>query len=177
MADLGDQTLRDRLREEWGNVGQNSAELQDEIRKTSAAYNSAPLWAFSESAGKVHFTKLCASCHQTNDPKLEFAPKLEGTRSKGADYVIENIIDPNAVIGRDYQAFNVLTVDGQVVSGLKQSESNSSVSIRTTTETVVIPLDQVEEMKRSDNSFMPQGLLNSLNERERIELIKYIMTL
>lgn len=177
MSGLGDSQLQERLQEEWGNVGQSSAELQGEIRKTVAAYQAAPLWAFSESAGKAHFTKLCINCHQPNNPQQEFAPKLEGTRAKGAEYLIENIIDPNAVIGRDYQSFNVLTSDGLVISGLKQNESDSSVTIRTTTETIVIPLDQVEEMRRSENSFMPQGLLNSLNERERIELIKYIMTL
>jgi hypothetical protein len=60
---------------------------------------------------------------------------------------------------------------------LAQAESDSSISIRTATETIQIDKSDVEEFKVSENSFMPIGLLDTLDERQRIELLKYLMSL
>ncbi|MCA9135579.1 MAG: c-type cytochrome, partial [Planctomycetales bacterium] len=144
---------------------------------TADAYKAAPLWAFNQNAGAATFKKLCAACHQPDEKSERLAPKLEGTGSKGIDYIIENVIDPNAVIGRDFQARMVVTDNGQVYSGLVESENDSAITLRTATSSVTIAKDQIEAMRVSDDSFMPVGLLNSLNERERIELLKYLMSL
>ncbi|MDM4014861.1 PVC-type heme-binding CxxCH protein [Roseiconus lacunae] len=177
MANLGDDQLTQRLSKEWGRLGGSSAELRDEIRKTINAYNAAPKWAFSQQQGAAHFKKLCAACHQPGEQSARIAPKLEGTRTKGIEYAVENVIDPNAVIGEDFQARVILTSDGQVVSGLIQSETDTAITVKTATSVVTIDQDEVERIKVSKNSFMPSGLLNTLNERERIELFKYIMSL
>jgi putative heme-binding domain-containing protein len=71
----------------------------------------------------------------------------------------------------------IRTKDGQVVTGLFQAESDSSISIRTATETIQVDKSDVEEFKVSENSFMPMGLLDTLDERQRIELLKYLMSL
>lgn len=177
MSNLGDQELNERLTDLWGSVGRSSAELKDEIAKTVDAFSAAPKWAFSESAGAATFKKLCANCHQPGDDSLRLAPKLQGTGSKGIQYIVENIIDPNAVIGRDFQAQLVLTDGGQVFTGLVEQESDSAIILRTATDTVTIAKDEIAEQRVSENSFMPAGLLNPLNERERIELLKYLMSM
>ena len=176
MASLGNEELNQRLAREWGRVGTTSEELKAEIANTVAAYESAPKWAFSEQAGAAHFKKLCAACHQPNDQNESLGPKLAGTGSKGAQYIVENVIDPNAVIGRDFQARLILTADGRVFSGLIQEETKSAITLRTATNTVTIARDDIEEIKISENSFMPTGLLKDLNDREKIELFKYLMS-
>ncbi|OYP36593.1 PVC-type heme-binding CxxCH protein [Rhodopirellula sp. MGV] len=177
MANLGNDELNTRLAKEWGRLGASSAELQDEIRKTINAYNAAPKWAFSEQQGAAHFKKLCAACHQPEQENARLAPKLEGTRTKGVEYAIENVIDPNAVIGQDFQARVILTSDGQVVTGLIQDETESAITVKTANSVVTINQDEIEEIKVSENSFMPSGLLNTLDDRERIELFKYVLSL
>jgi putative membrane-bound dehydrogenase-like protein len=174
---LGNEALSSRLAAEWGTIRVGSEELQGEIRKTVEAYNSAPLWAFSADDGAAHFKRLCASCHVQDSSGIELAPKLEGTSAKGIEYLVENTIDPNAVIGKGYQAHLILTIDGQVLTGIIQSETASSITLRTATETITIDKSEIEESRISDNSFMPQGLLDPLNERERMELLKYLMAL
>ncbi len=176
MASLGDEHLNQRLAKEWGRVAASSEELKGEMEKTIALYEAAPKWAFSEQAGAMHFKKLCAACHQPVDEKENLGPKLAGSGSKGVRYLVENVIDPNAVIGRDFQARLVQTTDGQVHSGLIQSETESAVTLRTQTNTVTIARADIEEIKTSENSFMPTGLLKDLGERERIELFKYLMS-
>ena len=177
MTLLGDPKLNDRIAKEWGQVRSGSEAMKDQIRKTTQAYRGAPLWAFDAGAGKKHFEKLCASCHVSAKENIEIAPKLQGTGAKGIDYAIENIIDPNAVIGKDYQARVIRTKDGQIITGLVQSESDSVISIRTATETIQVAKSEIEEFKVSENSFMPVGLLDSLDERQRIELLKYVLSL
>ncbi|MFN4905585.1 MAG: PVC-type heme-binding CxxCH protein [Planctomycetota bacterium] len=177
MTLLSDEKLNERIAKEWGQVRNGNEAMKDQIRKTVNAYRGAPLWAFDAGAGKMHFQKLCASCHLPENQNIEIAPKLQGTGAKGIEYAIENIIDPNAVIGKDYQARVIRIKDGQVITGLAQAESDSSISIRTATETIQIDKSDVEEFKVSENSFMPIGLLDTLDERQRIELLKYLMSL
>ena len=177
ISQLGDDKLSESLARVWGQVRPSSEQLREEIRKTAEAYKAAPLWAYDGNAGRAHFQKLCASCHSLEKGAVEFAPKLQGTGAKGADYAVENVIDPNAVIGRDYQARVIRTNDGQVITGLVVRESDASIEIRTTTDTLLIDKDSMEEIRVSENSFMPVGLLETLDERQRIELLKYVLSL
>ncbi|MFN6140441.1 MAG: PVC-type heme-binding CxxCH protein [Planctomycetota bacterium] len=177
MTLLGDEKLNERIAKEWGQVRSGNEAMKDQIRKTIDAYRGAPLWAFDAAAGKTHFKNLCASCHSPENQNIEIAPKLQGTGAKGIDYAVENIIDPNAVIGKDYQARVIRTRDGQVITGLAQAQSDSSISIRTATETIQVDKSEIEELKVSENSFMPMGLLDTLDERQRIELLKYLLSL
>ena len=81
------------------------------------------------------------------------------------------------MIGKDYQARVIRTNDGQVITGLVQAQSDSSISLRTATETIQVDKSDIEELKVSENSFMPVGLLDTLDERQRIELFKYLLSL
>ena len=175
MSNLSDEILNQRLTKEWGTFGQSSAELKTEITKTAAAYKAAPLWDFRYGDGAAQFQKMCASCHLANAQNEALAPKLAGSGSKGIDYLVENVIDPNAVIGRDFQARIIVTTEGRVITGLIEKETDSSVTVRTLTESVTVAKSEIEETKISPSSFMPEGLLKPLNDRERIELFKFLM--
>lgn len=177
IASLGDRSVLESLENVWGRVGSSPESLRQEIQRLSHAYKEAPLWAYEAAAGQKHFQKLCASCHSLEQTQMEIAPKLQGTGAKGIDYAIENVIDPNAVIGRDYQARVIRTHDGQVITGLVVEETPSAIRLRTATDTVTIDRESIEELKVSDNSFMPMGLLETLDDRQRIELLKYLLSL
>jgi putative heme-binding domain-containing protein len=167
--------LKARLEKEWGRLGQTSAEVKADIAKLAVAYKSAPLWAYSDEAGAAHFKKLCAQCHLPNAQTAALGPKLTGSGTKGIEYLVENVLDPNAVIGRDYQARIIQTASGRVLTGLVEKETETSITIRTLNESVTIAKDDIEESRVSENSFMPEGLLKPLNDREKIELLKYLM--
>ena len=177
MSGLENAALNRRLEMLWGKLGQSSAERKAEIAALVQSFNEAPKWAYSEGAGATHFKQICASCHQDTEASQRIAPRLEGTGSKGIDYIVENVLDPNAVIGQDFQARLILTVEGRVISGLVIEESDSAITIRTATGSETVARDDIEEIKVSDNSFMPEGLLKTLNEQQKIELLKYLMSL
>ncbi|MFM7166683.1 MAG: PVC-type heme-binding CxxCH protein [Planctomycetaceae bacterium] len=177
MAAVGDAKLRKRLEAIWGRIGAGSEELQRQIQQQSAAWRGAPLWAYDGGSGKRHFQKLCAQCHLPTADGPAIAPRLEGTGAKGIEYLVENLINPDAVIGRDYQARVLVTTEGRVLTGMLQSETPESVTLRTLNSVETVNRGEIEELRISDQSFMPRELLQGLNERERIELLKYVMGL
>ncbi|MCA9152822.1 MAG: hypothetical protein KDA92_26145, partial [Planctomycetales bacterium] len=175
IASLGNDNLTTKLQSVWGTLSRTSDEVNAEINRLVAAYEGAPLWAYSEAAGAGHFQKICATCHLPHDAQQNIAPKLNGSGSKGVRYIVENVLDPNAVIGKDFQARIVILTDGRTMTGLIESESDSAITLRTATNRETIARREIEEIETSPNSFMPTGLLDALNDRERLELLLYVM--
>ena len=71
----------------------------------------------------------------------------------------------------------MLTSEGRVITGLVETETDSAITIRTATQNVTVAKEDIEEIQVSPNSFMPESLLTPLNDREKLELMKYLMTL
>jgi len=177
LASLGNKDVSELLERYWGRIGQSSEQTRDTIDKLVHDYSEAPLWAYSGNAGVAHFNKLCANCHTDQENVRRIGPKLEGTGAKGIRYVVENIVDPNAVVGRDFQARHIETDDGRVIVGVIVNEADSAITIRTANDVQTIAKNGIEEMTVATSSFMPEGLLQTLNERQTIELLKYLMSL
>ncbi len=178
MANIGNPELNTRLKEQWGgSLGTSSDETKAAIKDLVAKYNEAPHWAYKRSAGEVHFRKLCATCHTKTETSDRIGPKLEGTGSKGIEYIVENILDPNAVVGKDFQSRSIITLDGLVVAGIVLKETETTIVIRTASSVETIAKNDIDEVSISPNSFMPAGLLEKLSDRERIELLMYLMSL
>ena len=56
------------------------------------------------------------------------------------------------------------------------AETPSALTIRTTAGETVIPKANITTRATSEKSLMPEGLLESLNDREQIELLKFLTT-
>lgn len=177
LAGLNDAALTEKLGSVWGRLQSSSEEKLAEIDRLSAAYTEAPLWAYDAGAGQQHFQKLCANCHLATPEQPRIGPPLEGSGAKGVRYILENVIDPNAVVGRDFQATIVVTLEGRSVTGVVIDENETALTLRTSNAVEVIPLEEIDQRAISPNSFMPEGILDPLSDRERIELLKYLMGL
>jgi putative heme-binding domain-containing protein len=101
---------------------------------------------------------------------------LTGAGANGVRYFLENIMDPNAVIGNNYRLAVAETADGEVVSGLKERESGTTVTLRTLTGPVTLEKSKVSHLSEPEQSMMPEGLLEGLKEREVIELLKFLVS-
>jgi hypothetical protein len=60
------------------------------------------------------------------------------------------------------------------VSGLAVQETPSALTLRTTVGETVIPKSEIAHRLASEKSLMPEGLIEPLNEREQIELLKFL---
>jgi putative heme-binding domain-containing protein len=88
--------------------------------------------------------------------------------------LLENILDPSAVMAREYQPMIVLTNEGQTITGLLRGESKESVRLQTATEEITVYREDIEQMKQSELSMMPADLLSPLREAEIRDLIAYL---
>ena len=175
LTELKNAEIDRQVATTWGRFQQSPAEKQAQIQRMEKVFQEAPLWAFSAREGRAHFQRLCASCHRLGEEGVRLGPELTGAGKHGIRYFLENILDPNAVIGTDFQLTTVETKSGDVLSGLLVGETSSALSLRTTVETVLVAKSDVIKRETTEKSLMPEGLLESINERQQIELLKYLM--
>lgn len=174
LSMLGDTEVNRELSRHWGRIRTTGADKQELVRKLDRMFSEAPLWAYDGREGRLHFEKLCMSCHVLKGEGTRIGPDLTGAGANGVKYFLENIIDPNAVIGSDFQLSNIETRRGDLVSGIQVGETAQSVLLRTTSEQVSILKSDILRRSTGEISLMPEGLLDGLSAREQIELLKFL---
>lgn len=176
MTNLGSAELTAQLEKTWGKFNPTNESAKATIAKYRKLYSEAPLWAYDAGKGKEVFTKVCATCHAHGGGEAKIGPDLGGAWRNGVDYFLENIADPNAVIGEAFQLTIMTKKDGLVLAGLVEKESAEAVTLRTLTESVTVLADEIAKREKLPQSLMPPGLLEALPEREVIELLKFLTT-
>lgn len=171
---LGDAELVKRLEASWGNIGRSSENELQAIARYKDLLKPELLQAADKSHGRAIFQKACASCHQLFGAGEKVGPDLTGSNRANLEYVLENILAPSSVVGKDYQMTLLQLVDGRVVSGLITQETDSAVTVRTINDTVVVAKDDIEERKLSELSLMPTGLIDNLSIEEFGDLVAYL---
>ncbi len=146
----------------------------------------APLDQLAKMKGNVkHGLELfrtkatCANCHKVAGVGKEVGPDLSEIGSKlSREAMFTAILDPSAGISHNYENYQVLTDAGQMISGLKMSETNDEIVIRTA-EAIdrKIPRDEVEGIKKSDKSIMPDNLHQLVDQQGLVDIIEYMVSL
>jgi putative heme-binding domain-containing protein len=89
--------------------------------------------------------------------------------------MLSNVFDPNLVIGENYQAMVVALKDGRTLTGLLTSDSPQEIRIRIQGgKEETIPRSQIEELKRSPLSLMPENLESLVTPQELADLFSYL---
>jgi len=121
------------------------------------------------------YNKLCGQCHKLHGKGQEVGPEITVNGRGNLEQLLSNVFDPSLVIGKDYQAVNVLTVDGRVLSGLLVEDSPSRVVLKLQGGKLeTIARDDVDAMKTSDTSLMPEGIEKQLSQEEILDLFAYL---
>ena len=131
LTELKNPEVDKRLAANWGRIHQSPVEKQALINKLEKTFNEAPLWAYEANNGHQQFQKLCATCHRIGDEGTRLGPELTGAGKNGIRYFLENIIDPDAVVGTDFQMTTLDTKSGDTLSGLITKESTDTLTLRT----------------------------------------------
>lgn len=121
----------------------------------------------------------CANCHIVQDHGKEVGPNLSEIGNKlSREAMLTSILDPSAGISHNYENFIVLTTSGQVINGLLVSETPDSVTIRTADAIDrKISQDDVEDMKKSEKSIMPDNLHLTIDQQGLVDIVEYMVSL
>ena len=124
--------------------------------------------------GRALFAQTCAACHTLFGVGGKIGPELPGS-FEDVDYLLTNILDPNAIIGKDYQQTFVKTKDGQTVAGIVAEDTERAITLKTLGGgTVTVQRSDVASTELSPLSMMPEGLLTPLSEEDVRDLFLYL---
>lgn len=176
IAGLKDKAVADKLTRVWGEVKTGTANAKAKIAEYKNKLTADDIAKGDLTKGKVLFTKTCGTCHKLFGEGQTVGPELTGSQRGNLDYLLENVVDPNAVVPFDYKMAQFYMKDGRQLSGLIKGETAQTVTVRTVNEEVVLSKKDIDERKPTNNSVMPEGLFDPLKPDELRDLLKYLMS-
>lgn len=133
-----------------------------------------------EIGARIFKEATCAQCHKVGAEGGAVGPELTDVfkRWKGDHAgVLREIIDPSHKIDPKYAVQLIITLQGQVITGIVKSEDKDSVSVIVNPEApepTVVQRSDIDEIDRSSKSMMPKALLDRFTKDEIFELLSYI---
>lgn len=125
--------------------------------------------------GKQVFTKICAACHRIRGLGHEAGPDLSDVRNRSKPALLYDILDPNSKVEPQFTAYSILTLDGSVFTGLIESESGDAVVLKMAEgKTKTIGRAEIDQMKASDVSLMPEGIEKDVTPQQMADLLAFL---
>ena len=129
------------------------------------------------SRGRSVFQKVCASCHRLEGVGHEIAPNLASFRDRGPDAILVNVLDPNREVNPQFVNYTLVTKDGRTVTGMIASETANSVTLRRADDaTDTIERSEIDELRASGMSLMPEGLEKQIDPPAMADLLAYLQS-
>jgi len=174
IQSLKNADLIEQLEQVWGTIRESSADKQARMTDLKKLCNPSAQAKANLGNGRRIFAKNCAKCHRLFGEGEAIGPDITGSNRANLDYILENIVDPSAVLGKDYRMTILELDDGRVVSGMIQRTTDSAITVRTLNDTVVVARSAIDHRSLSKLSTMPEGLLDGLAPADIIDLIAYL---
>ena len=131
----------------------------------------------SAARGKPIFQEHCAVCHKLFDLGENIGPELTGADRGNLDFLMTSLVDPSALVRKEYQSQTVGLREGRVLSGLVVDENDRVLTlVDSNRQKISVSRDMIEESKPSDLSLMPEGLLDKLTEPQIRDLFRYLQS-
>lgn len=174
LRSLKDPGVTGTLGEIWGVVRETSPDMVAEVERVKRIYNAGGSTPGNASRGRVVFNQICAQCHRLFESGGVVGPDITGANRSDINYLLQNILYPNAVIPNEYRASTVALKDDRVLTGLVRSQDAVSLVIQTANETVTVPRSEVSKVEMTEVSMMPEGLIAGLSDPQIRDLIYYL---
>jgi len=177
MSFYSDAEVHRRVSELWPELKSMSVTKRKRIDQLKSALNHESLAAADRTSGRRKFVQTCATCHTLFGQGGKIGPDLTGAQRTSLDYLLQNIIDPSALVAPAYRLSTIALSDGRILNGLVIGDrSGPTLTVQTPTERLVINRSDIEAIRSSDLSLMPEGQLDALGEKEIRDLIGYLMS-
>lgn len=126
--------------------------------------------------GRSLYETRCLNCH---GGQSALGPSLAGvTKRFSKEDLFTAIFEPSRDISDRYRALKVLTVDGEVLTGMSIYKATDGTTLMTPNgETVRINQRDIEEQSFSKESLMPSGLLDFASSQDLADLLSFLQSL
>jgi len=174
ISNINSAELTDKLSQLWGAVQISSEEQLKKITRIKAMLVTQGDIRADLSQGRAIYKKRCASCHKLFGDGEKIGPDLTGSGRANIDYALQNIVTPSAVVAAGFQVSVIATVAGRIVTGVVTMESEQVLLVQTDKEQIRLPVSEVDVIRKSNQSLMPENLLKDLTDVQIRNLIAYL---
>jgi putative membrane-bound dehydrogenase-like protein len=162
--------IRDRAVKVFaGQGGADRVKVIDEYRGTLELTGVAD-------RGRSVFKQHCAACHKLAGEGHEVGPDLLAVvPGKSGEDLLISLLDPNREVDPRYLNYLANTLDGRSLTGVIVAETSAAITIRRSdgAEDTVRRAD-LDGLKSSGLSLMPEGLEKSVTRQDVADLLAYL---
>ncbi|WP_165073363.1 ThuA domain-containing protein [Paludisphaera rhizosphaerae] len=117
----------------------------------------------------------CSRCHTIRGEGGKIGPDLSNLVERDFESVLRDVSQPSAAINPDYIAYQIALNDGRSLAGSVRTEDNRLRVGLTTGEEIVLSRSDVEEMKPTGISTMPEGLPAAIGPANFKHLMAFLL--
>ena len=164
----------DEIRRRVGELFQAASSGRKEVIER---YQPALKLAGDQSRGKLVFKKVCSACHKLDGVGTAVGAELTAIRDRGPSVLLLNVLDPNREVKPKFLSYVLVTNDGRVLTGMIQSENANSVALRRPDGTTVsVQRTEIEQLRSTNLSYMPEGLEKEIDKQAMADLLEYLIS-
>jgi putative membrane-bound dehydrogenase-like protein len=176
-----DAPSRDRLlKHVQADIRQRAGKLlqagtPEQRKQVLQRYRQALMRKGDPERGREVFRQNCATCHQVAGIGTTVGPDISDTRTKTPEALLQDILNPNAAIDANYVNYIVTTKNGKEITGIIAAETASSITLRRAeNQTDTILRQDIEEVRSTGVSLMPEGLEKTITLDQMADLISFL---
>jgi putative membrane-bound dehydrogenase-like protein len=152
-----------------------AAKLERSYAKYRALLTDDALSAANVSKGRTTFQQTCGACHRLYGQGGQIGPDLTGSNRANLDYLLSNVLNPNADVAEAYKMVMIVTRDGRTLAGNVVAETDRQVTLRMVgRDNVAVNKSDIQSREATSASMMPPGLFDGLSDREVVDLVGFL---
>ena len=175
LREVQDPSLRKEIVARWGEISADQAARRELVAAWRGKLTPDVLERADLRNGKILYERTCAACHKLFGEGGEIGPELTGGERGSLDHWLDNIFDPNALVGVGYELHQIEKNDGTTVIGMLAAENDNELLLRMVGVETKVAKKDVKKNTALGRSMMPEGMVNGMSDQEVRDLIGYLM--
>lgn len=151
------------------------AAADSDRKKVVESFQTVGSLAGDSEKGAALFKQNCATCHRPAD-QPQLAPDLGAFVGKPVETFLIAILDPNRAVEARYVNYMAGTKDGRELNGIIVAETANSITLRSQNSEETILRSDLESLKSSGLSLMPEGFEKTLTAQNVADIVAFLQT-
>ncbi|MCH8043021.1 MAG: neutral/alkaline non-lysosomal ceramidase N-terminal domain-containing protein [Planctomycetes bacterium] len=169
LLDHGLSALRDRAKKLF--AASTNADRQAVIAK----YRSVLTTRGDRAAGAAVFKKSCSACHRLDGVGNDVGADLVALTDKSPQTLLTAILDPNRAVEAKFVEYQAVTTAGLTYRGMLATETGAAITlIAADGKRHDIVRAELEALRSTGKSLMPEGLEKDLTPKDMADVIAYV---
>jgi len=171
----GDKKVAANINRHWGKISPATDKAkQQQIAALQKILAQGPGDA---TRGKPIFTTRCANCHQLHGEGKAIGPNLTGADRHNLGVLLQNTVDPTAMIRDQYTGYLATTTDNRVLTGLLAAQTPATITLLdAANQRTILDRAKVKTLTPLPVSLMPENLLAGLTPSQTRDLFTYLQS-